>query len=408
MKNYNLWIRISLFNFCIVGLFGFVLRSKILFDLPWINYLNVLDAHSHFAFGGWITLILLTLFIEELLPETYRKRKIYQGLLCVTLISSYGILVSMLANRIAMESGFSAIFILTCYVYCWMFIKDVRHAAIPKTVYQLSVSSIICLVLSSAGPIILTYLHATGSHEPFFYRDALYIYLHLQYNGFFSLGVFALLFYKLFPKISKLNQHNFNWFSILIIASILPSLFLSFLWQDPNTVFRIIAIAGSVLVFATAFLFAISSLPIIKEFKVVVFPVRIIIFLSITAFLLKMILQSFTIFTLIGNAVFGDRPLIIGFLHLVFLGFVSPFILAYLAQENILSLKIRLTRYALIFFMFFVICNEMTLMLEGLRAMFLKSSQLFSLVLWLISIGLTISITLVFASSMKSKKSKLQ
>ena len=59
MKNTTLWASTSLFNFCIVGLLGFILRSKILFDLPWINYLNLLDAHSRFAFGGWITLALL-------------------------------------------------------------------------------------------------------------------------------------------------------------------------------------------------------------------------------------------------------------------------------------------------------------------------------------------------------------
>jgi hypothetical protein len=58
------------------------------------------------------------------------------------------------------------------------------------------------------------------------------------------------------------------------------------------------------------------------------------ILLSIGAFVLKMVLQSLTIFAGVGNAVFGDRPVIIGFLHLVFLGFVSPFILAYYTQER--------------------------------------------------------------------------
>jgi hypothetical protein len=93
MKNTTLWASTSLFNFCIVGLLGVILRSKILFDLPWINYLNLLDAHSHFAFGGWITLSLLMLFVRELLPELYRNKNVYQWMLGSIFLSSAGTLL---------------------------------------------------------------------------------------------------------------------------------------------------------------------------------------------------------------------------------------------------------------------------------------------------------------------------
>src|SRR6266487_5541778 len=110
--------------------------------------------------------------------------------------------------------------------------------------------------------------------------------------------------------------------------------------------------------------------------------------MSIAAFIVKMFLQSFTIFPAVGNAVFGDRPVIIGFLHLVFLGFVSPFILAYYVQKNMLNSNIKLTGYALIIFISGILLNEIILMLQGLGAMFLKSSYLFSWLLWAISIWL--------------------
>ena len=402
MKNTTFWASTSLFNFCIVGLVGVVLRSKILFDLPWINYLNLLDAHSHFAFGGWITLALLMLFVRELLPELYRNKNVYQWMLGSIFLSSAGTLLTSILGVEVLKDFFSGLFIVTSYVFSWAFIKHIRRAAVTRTVYLLSVSAIVCLILSSLGPITLSCLHALRSAQSVYYRDALYIYLHFQYNGFFTLAVFALLFQKLYPKIKKEDQRNFYWFALLLCLSTLPSLFLSFLWQAPNETFGIIAAAGSILVFASVTWFIISSLKVFKLSRFVRGPLRYMILLSIGAFVLKMVLQSLTIFAGVGNAVFGDRPVIIGFLHLVFLGFVSPFILAYYTQEKILNVKINLAIHAQIIFILFVVCNELALMLQGVGAMFLKSSHWFSWSLWVISIGLLVGIVLTFVAVIKS------
>ena len=408
MKNTTLWASISLFNFCIVGLVGVILRSKILFDLPWINYLNLLDAHSHFAFGGWITLALLMLFVRELLPDLYRNKNVYQWMLGSIFLSSVGTLLTTILGMEVLKDFFSVVFIVTSYVFSWAFIKHIRGAALTKTVYLFGVSAIVCLILSSLGPITISCLHAMRSVQSVYYRDALYIYLHFQYNGFFTLAVFALLFQKLYPKIPKENQKNFYWFALLLCLSTLPSLFLSFLWQAPNETFRVIAAAGSILVFASVTWFIRSSLAVFKLSGFVRGPLRYMILLSIGAFILKMILQSLTIFTDVGNAVFGDRPVIIGFLHLVFLGFVSPFIVAYYTQEKILNVKVKLAIHAQIIFIVFVVCNELALMLQGVGAMFLKSSHWFSWALWVISIGLLVGVVLTFVAVIKSTAQSLK
>jgi len=404
MKIKNVWVDLSILSLCIVAFLGFTLRSKILFSLPWINYLYLLDVHSHFAFGGWVTLALLFLFVEELLPEPFSRRPIYQWLFGGIVLSSFGILLTIPFNNKSFLAGFfSFLFILIIYIFGWAFLKDVQKVRLNKTVRLLSVSAIVSLILSSIGPITLTWLHAIKSLNASLYRDALYVYLHLQYNGFFTLAVFALLFHKLYPKISKKNQQNFYWFSVLFCVSIFPSLFLSFLWQDPNNLFHIIALTGSILIFVSVTWFIVSALPVLKYSKMAAPVVRFILFLSTAAFILKMFLQSFTIFSTVGNAVFGDRPVIIGFLHLVFLGFVSPFILAYYVQKNLLNIKIKLTGYGLIIFMLGVVCNEIALMLQGLGAMFLKSSYLFSWLLWAISIWLMTGAILIFTARIKSR-----
>jgi hypothetical protein len=308
-----------------------------------------------------------------------------------------------LNNKSILAGFFSSLLILITYVFGWVFIKDIRKTAMSKTVRLLSVSAIVSLILSSAGPITGIYMHSIKSLPAIFFRDASYVYLHFQYNGFFTFAVFALLFHKLYPKISIKTRQHFYWFSVLLCVSVIPSLFLSFLWQDPDNLYRIIAATGCTLMFLSVAWFIISALPLIKYAKLAVPAVRYILLLSTGAFVLKMFLQSFTIFPSVGNAVFGDRPVIIGYLHLVFLGFVSPFILAYYVQKNLLNGKIKLTGYAIIIFMLGIVCNEITLMLQGLGAMFLKSSYLFSWLLWAISILLMTGAVLIFTSRIKSR-----
>ena len=78
MKNSkNFWLIISLANLLIVASLGVLLRSKILFPIPFLDYSSILHAHSHFAFGGWVTLALLSLITYEILPEKFNRNKKY-------------------------------------------------------------------------------------------------------------------------------------------------------------------------------------------------------------------------------------------------------------------------------------------------------------------------------------------
>jgi hypothetical protein len=77
-----------------------------------------------------------------------------------------------------------------------------------------------------------------------------------------------------------------------------------------------------------------------------------------------------------------------GFLHLVFLGFVTLFILVYLAKKEMLDSRRKLTRVALIVFASAVIVNEGLLITQGLATMLIQGSVLFQWLLWAAAIGL--------------------
>src|ERR1700738_4260165 len=96
MANKDKWIDLSILGLCTVALSGLVLRSKIVFALPFINYNHLLEAHSHFTLGGWVTLGLMVLLIYELLPAPFNKRPVYQWLLGGIVLSTWGMLIAFL------------------------------------------------------------------------------------------------------------------------------------------------------------------------------------------------------------------------------------------------------------------------------------------------------------------------
>jgi hypothetical protein len=406
MKNINRWVDILIFNFCIVAFLGFTLRSKILFSIPFLDYNRLLDAHFHFAFGGWVTLALVVLLINELLPGPVKAKQVYKWLPVCFLSAAWLLLIaSPLPANSAGASICSTIFIIVTYVFAAITVPEIRKAPVSKTVKLLTLSSIFCLILSSAGIFALACLFATKSLNSFAYRDALYTYLHLQYNGFFTLAVFAIFFQRIEPKMTDELKRKAYLFSLWLCISTFPSLFLTYLWRDPNQVYRAIAICGSVTLLISFILFVRLAVSL-KDIYTRVNPlIRYMGILSMSAFSLKIFLQVFTLFPVVGNAVFGDRPVIIGFLHLVFLGFVTLFLFAWFAQNGYLNLKSGFTKLALFVFTAAVVLNEAVLMTQGLGAMFIKSSNIFPWLLWGLSIMLFTGALLIATARFNACKS---
>src|ERR1035437_9350167 len=116
MKNKNLWISLSLLNLCIVTVLGVILRSKALFELPIIDYNHLLNAHSHFAFGGWVTLALMVLMINALLPESQKKQPVYQFILWSIFSSTWAMLLTFpFTGYNTLSTYISTLFIFTTY-----------------------------------------------------------------------------------------------------------------------------------------------------------------------------------------------------------------------------------------------------------------------------------------------------
>jgi hypothetical protein len=391
MKRKDFWITLSLVNLCIVALLGTTLRTKFLFSIPFIDYKNFLSAHSHFAFGGWVTLALMTLFVDNLLLEDQKQKKIYQWFLWGIELTSVGMVFSFPFEGYALFSIiFSTAFIFFTYAFSWVFIKDILEAKKEKPVSLLSIGALSSLVISSIGPFTLAYILATHRGDAFLFRDSVYFYLHFQYNGFFTLSVFALLFNQLLTFVNGDTKRKMRTFAIFLCLSVLPALCLSLLWHGYNIYVRAIAFIGCALVLLSLLFFSQFAFNKRMYTQHASSLARTLLVLSMISFAIKMILQMGTIIPALGNAVFGYRPIIIGFLHLVFLGFVSFYILFNLLNSGMLSTEKKFSTTAITFFSAAVILNETILLIQGVGLMFFITERIYPWLLWIAAILLFI------------------
>jgi hypothetical protein len=390
MKNKKLWLTASFINLCIVALLGTILRTKYLFPLPWLDYRNFLSAHSHFAFGGWVTLSLMILYIDNLVSDEAKRSNFYQWILWGINLTSLGMAVSFPFKGYAFFSLlFSSSFIFFTYAFSWRFIKDLNKVKLNSSVRLLSVAAVLCLVLSSAGPFNLARMMATNTGNVYQYRDAVYGFMHFQYNGLFTFSVFALLFHYLLPKVPALAKKA-KHFSVAMIVCIIPTLFSSLLWHSKNEYVRFLAVSGSALIVVVLFYFFRFAFNR-QLYSAFVIPfARTLIIFTMISFAIKMMLQFFIVIPQIGHIVFGYRPIIIGFLHLVFLALVTFYILAKHVESRDFDLPKNksISRTALIFFSAAIFLNETVLLFQGFGIFLQASSPIFPWLLWIASLAL--------------------
>lgn len=408
MRKRDSWITMAIVNLCLVAFAGMALRTKFLFPLPFIDYRNLLSAHSHFAFGGWVTLMVMVLFIDRLLTPELKQKRIYQVLLWGIQINSLGMLLTFPFDGYNMVTiFFSTAFIFFTYAFSWVFIRDLRKTPLESPLRILAICSLLCLVISSAGPFSLAYMMATKSGTADSFRDAIYSYLHFQYNGFFTLAVFALLFNRKIKLLTRGGRKDIQRFVVILCLSIIPSLFLSLLWHHFNAYITNMAWVGFFLVLLTFF----SFLVLVKRQRTIFTSHHRLagglLLLSMASFAIKTILQTGTIIPSLGNAVFGYRPIIIGFLHLVFLGLVTFYILAHLIEAGHYTVTAGFSRFALLFFSMAIILNETILLVDGIGLMFKRTDPIYGWLLWVASILLFTGALLMVIARSKMKRMEL-
>jgi hypothetical protein len=341
-----------------------------------------------------VGLALISLLTFELLPQQYSQKKTYQILLWGMEISSLGMAFSFPFRGYTIVSvSFSSLYIFVFLFFAYVFIKDVLRSQLDRNVKLLGISAIVSSLVSFIGPLGLVYILISRAGSSNLYRDSIYVFLHFQYNGFFTLSVFALLINQILQA-GNTSMSSIQNFSRYLCLSVPPTLFLALLWHN-NTWFYTFAILGCVLIVITLiYFFQVMKHARLKE----LYPgklSRTLLYFALISFGIKMLLQIGTVIPQLGNAVYGDRPVIIGFLHLVFLGFVTFYILSSMMNGSFYERNQQFSKWPFLVFSGGIILNELLLMLQGLGILFRTNSTIYSWLLWIAAITLFIGALMI-------------
>lgn len=370
MNFFKRWAKWALFNFTILAVVGILLRYKILFPLPLVEQKHLLHGHSHFAFAGWVGLALYISIIYLLKPSE-KLLKQYSWLLLGQQISSYGMLFTFpFMGYAAASIAFSTFSVLVSYVFAWITIKEIRRRNKKHTESKWVITALLCNIVSSFGTFVLAYLMISKNLQQDWYFGSVYFFLHFQYNGWFLFTIGALFISFLNQGMKLIDDILLNRIYYLLFIALVPSWFLSLMWMRLPAWMYYVAVAGAAVQLIALWLFLkfiwTNRKQLLSQLNQVV---KWFWRIAGTAFALKIIMQSLSAIPQLNTYAFGIRAIVIGFLHLVLLVFISIFLVGYFLQKDFLSLKLQSAKVGSWIFIFGVLLNEIVLMLQGLRAM---------------------------------------
>lgn len=392
-------IIVCLVNFLIAALLGLTLRFSYVQDIG-INYRFLTHAHSHVAMLGWVYLMLYTLFVHYF---TKHNKSFYNKLFWVTEIAVIGMLLSFPFQGYATISiTFSTLHIFCSYFFAYriwkdLYIKNHLIAFMVKTALTfmlLSTIGIWCL-----GPAVGLMGKASA-----FYQIAIQFFLHFQFNGWFLMGVLAILFHELKIEPSKITN---RLVTVIIIATIL-TLALPVQWFTGITMLYFLNATGIILQIWALILF----LKAIKNpYRVILAnessTVKWMYYFALSCFILKLVLQGITLFPGFSETLINHTNFIIGFIHLTMLGTISGFLLAFILKAKDLETN-KITSLGVYLFLIGFVLTEFLLTLQGsyfyFQIGFIKN---YYLIIFTASIFLPLGITFIIYSFFKNKNACL-
>ncbi|MEP7143333.1 MAG: hypothetical protein ABI707_10705 [Ferruginibacter sp.] len=382
------WIQVSLINFCLVALAGITMRFKINFPLPFVNQKYLLHAHSHFAFTGWVALVLMALMVNYLQRQNINTNyKRYHWILLANCIAAYGMFFSFIAEGYAFYSiTFSTLSIFVGYVFVFYFWQDINKVKDASHAPKWFKTALVIWAISSLGAFTLAWLMANHIKIQDYYFGAIYFFLHFQYNGWFLFVCFGLLFSYLYNQGFTLVAGISKKLYIIMAVTVWPAYFLSVLWLKLPKILHLIADIAGILQLLVLFYF-IQLFPVIKKQVLNRFTAttKYLWIMAATSFILKIILQTLSVIPFFSHFAFSFRPIVIGYLHLSFLGIISFFILGYIDQF-LHGIKNALSKTGVVIFVMGVLVQEIILMIQGLEALELEPFRFANMILFFAAI----------------------
>ena len=350
--------RLSLGFFVLAGLLGALLRMFFFWNPLELAYKYVLHTHSHVVLLGWVFNAIYAGIVYMFFRKNEALFSKYKNLFVYLQITVLGMLFTFPFQGYGKYSiTFSTAHIILTYVFIWHVLKNLKgNVSIAAKWIKVS---LVFLLASTIGPFILGAIMALDLFQSQWYHLAVYYYLHFLYNGAFTFAIFAMFFYLLEKYTIQFSLRNENRFYWLMAVSCVPAYALSALWTHPPAwIYGVATFAALCQLVALGYFIGIakSIWPALKESMIS--EVRVLLKLSLVAFCLKTTLQAVSAIPYFATLAYEIRNFTIGYLHLVFIGFISLFLIAWFGQVELVRLRKRFVSYGLMLFIASFVLSE--------------------------------------------------
>jgi len=339
----SFWLKFSVFNFFIVALLGVIMRYKILYALPFLDQKHLQEAHSHFAFYGWITTAIYVLILHYLSKVNPALRlKKYETLIIINLAASFFMLGTFIYGGYFWASiAGSTVALLCSFIFGYFFLRDARQINDLSKIWFLA--GFFFAVISSLGVFNLGYMKMSGNITQDMYLGSEYYYLHFQYNGFFIFSCIGLLLYSLKEAGVEISVQKNKLIFWLMFVGCFIGFGLSVLWVEmPVYIFAAIVLATIAQTVGAVMLYGFVK----KNWTNLVLkwsPMqRFVLMFAGFAFAVKIALQLGSTIPAVNQFAFGFRNVVIAYLHLVLLMCIATFLINQILATNYFTITKKL------------------------------------------------------------------
>ena len=330
-------IFIAILYFLIAASLGVILR---VFPVVNVNatYKYLVHTHSHIALLGWVYISLTALIFHLFIKKEAQKK--YAILFWFTQVTLLGMLFSFPITGYALFSIIFSTLFLICSYWFYAFFRKNNNCNKLSFSYKFVNTSLIIMIISSLGPWALGFIMNTLGNTSHWYKNAIYFYLHFQYNGWFIFCLLGLFVYFLERKNIYIPQKKFFSFYRFMLISCFLTLFLSFRWMNPPKFISALATLGVIYQTVALYKFHIILMDVKIKTSKKLNSISLKLFQFVyLLFVIKVALQFVVSIPYFAEIIAYLVDFVIGYLHLIFLGIISVSLFVFLTEFNLLWLS---------------------------------------------------------------------
>jgi hypothetical protein len=363
MNNQNeakLWLYPFLF-WGIAGLCGVLMRLFYVTEINFVSFRNVLHAHSHLALLGWVLPATLLLLRKAIKPD-YSIPQFRITYYWIIIISGLMFISFWWRGYQFPTPVFLATHQFLVYYVLYDLWKALPQSRLQSFSQRLIKDAILFQVISTIGVWALAVLVINGIKGEWYFLS-IQFYLHFQLNGWLTFALLGLVF-TLLERQTSLN--HFNRFRLLWFLSCFLTFALSISWTERHDFIYALNSIGVILQLIAGW-YLLRFLPL-RQVKLLFTGTesRLLAYTGLTALAIKIMIHSVVALPYMAIMSFTIRNYVIGFVHLLMLGFISCMILTFFIRHNERS---PLFRWGIHTFLAGFLTTELILFGQGLLFM---------------------------------------